>query len=494
MGNHRMRTTEKYKIAYKHVAGDLSQRISRKKQFHQALALVGENLSNSDVQKHWNAIQKGGIDYADFCNFISTLPKVNMDEKFTKFFGEEMNKRDVKQILVRSDAEFSSKRIEAFLDEIFGDEENIKTSRFLTKFNLLQNCVIDNIVDGKFKPMAETLVPQFTVEVGAADGITDTAGVEPDATKKGAFFFVDNACHRFEMTLTSSSSVTINLSLNKSDLNFNFILFKKNVLEATGVMLLNDENFLSASWTGDLTKGTYTIVPFPLESIRTKKSGKSWVQIAEKDRHGELRFSQAAKAALIKTVQLFDTSGNGTIDKNELEQFQMRTEDIEQFDEELWNIVKSNFEVNEDSELTTRGFITMHEAQLQQEGEEEIRTLFSCLGFSPALEPINNCLVKIDVFCPESRVELTAKPITKNIEMGPLLKDNSEPLKVDNLPPRLSVYQFTAPSFACLLIDNPAGIEFKATTKSENAHCNDSLQWQKNGPIHFLLTAGKDFA
>ena len=84
----------------------------------------------------------------------------------------------------------SSKRIEAFLDEIFADEENIKTSRFLTKFNLLQNCVIDNIVDGKFKPMAETLVPQFTVEVGAADGITDTAGVEPDATKKGAFFFV----------------------------------------------------------------------------------------------------------------------------------------------------------------------------------------------------------------------------------------------------------------------------------------------------------------
>ena len=38
--------------------------------------------------------------------------------------------------------------------------------------------------------------------------------------------------------------------------------------------------------------------------------------------------------------------------------------------------MKSNFEVNEDSELTTRGFITMHEAQLQQEGEEEIKTLF----------------------------------------------------------------------------------------------------------------------
>ena len=53
--------------------------------------------------------------------------------------------------------------------------------------------------------------------------------------------------------------------------------------------------------------------------------------------------------------------------------------------------------------------------------------------------------MKIDVFCPESRVELTAKPITKNIEMVPLLKENSEPVKVDNLPPRLSVYRYVAP-------------------------------------------------
>ena len=120
-----MRTTEKYKIAYKHVAGDLrpwsililvdskvssrnylSQRDSRYDiqskfglevyflnlfdtfiiygpgkiqskliKINKALALVGENLSNGDVQKHWNAIQKDGIDYADFCNFISTLPE-----------------------------------------------------------------------------------------------------------------------------------------------------------------------------------------------------------------------------------------------------------------------------------------------------------------------------------------------------------------------------------------------------------------------------------
>ena len=37
------------------------------------------------------------------------------------------------------------------------------------------------------------------------------------------------------------------------------------------------------------------------------------------------------------------------------------------------------------------------EIKLQQEGEEEIKTMFTCLGFSPGLEPINNALIKLDV-------------------------------------------------------------------------------------------------
>ena len=50
----------------------------------------------------------------------------------------------------------------------------------------------------------------------------------------------------------------------------------------------------------DISDSFYDMPLCSLNMFRTKKSGKSWVQIAEKDRHGELRFSQAAKAALIK--------------------------------------------------------------------------------------------------------------------------------------------------------------------------------------------------
>lgn len=63
--------------------------------------------------------------------------------------------------------------------------------------------------------------------------------------------------------------------------------------------------------------------------FRHKKSGRSWVPIVAADRHGEARFTDKAKSALRRALSLFDTTGNQTIDRNELEQFQMRTEDVE---------------------------------------------------------------------------------------------------------------------------------------------------------------------
>ena len=60
---------------------------------------------------------------------------------------------------------YSSKRIEIFLDEIFEKETRIPTERFLTKFLLLQETVVENIADGKVRPMADALVPQFTATI-----------------------------------------------------------------------------------------------------------------------------------------------------------------------------------------------------------------------------------------------------------------------------------------------------------------------------------------
>ena len=81
--------------------------------------------------------------------------------------------------------------------------------------------------------MAETLVPQFTVEVGAADGITDTAGVEPDATKKGAFFFVGIVSFVDNLDIVSESCDSTNWSNFDWSKTLTFLLRREKIMHVT---------------------------------------------------------------------------------------------------------------------------------------------------------------------------------------------------------------------------------------------------------------------
>ena len=75
-----MKETEKLKVAYKHITGDLSQNIFKKKQFHQALALVGKNVPRETVTEVWTPYMKGGMSYAEFCE-TCTVKGRNLVEK-----------------------------------------------------------------------------------------------------------------------------------------------------------------------------------------------------------------------------------------------------------------------------------------------------------------------------------------------------------------------------------------------------------------------------
>ena len=76
----KMKETEKLKVAYKHITGDLSQNMFKKKQFHQALALVGKNVPRETVSEVWTPYMKGGMSYAEFCE-TCTVKGRNLVEK-----------------------------------------------------------------------------------------------------------------------------------------------------------------------------------------------------------------------------------------------------------------------------------------------------------------------------------------------------------------------------------------------------------------------------
>jgi len=363
----------------------------------------------------------------------------------------------------------------------------------LTKYRLLEQNVLEDIKSGKVEPKLEEQVGQFRIDMsGDIDGFAAREDFEPDMTKFGGLFHHDNSSHRYEMKLASSSRVTVRLTLNTADLNVAFLIVKNETVEAIATPVTKNIDQPYAQWSGDLTKGTYCILPFPMSIIKHKKTGHSWVPIVTSDRHGEARLTETAKAALRRALSLFDTSGNQTIDHDELEQFQMRTEDVTSLDEELWKLIKRQFEVVND-ELTSRGFITMHEAQLQQEGEEDIKTMFTCLGFSPRLEPINNALMKLDVHAPESNIQLNALPIARCLDMVSIIRDNSEPVKRDQLPRDLKAFTYSTDSMCIVLIENQNEVTYSTTIKGENiVPAEAKFVVTGNKKLSVLVTARSD--
>ena len=73
--------------------------------------------------------------------------------------------------------------------------------------------------------------------------------------------------------------------------------------------------------------------------------------------------------------------------------------------------------------------------------------MFTCLGFSPRLEPINNALIKLDVHAPESNLELIALPIERCMNMVNIIRNNSEPVKREHLPRELNAFTFSTERF-----------------------------------------------
>ena len=91
------------------------------------------------------------------------LPTPDINSMFNDFFGKEMSRKDLKSIMLRSDAEFSTKRYNQFLEEMFGDEEHIETSKFLTKYRLLEESALEDIKSGKVEQKPSEVTAQLRI-------------------------------------------------------------------------------------------------------------------------------------------------------------------------------------------------------------------------------------------------------------------------------------------------------------------------------------------
>ena len=103
---------------------------------------------------------------------------------------------------------------------------------------------------------------------GEVDAFEVREDFTPDQTKFGAFFYHDNSSHRYELSLVSSSRVKIRMTLSTNEISTAFLIVKNDTIEGIAFPVTKNIEQGYSQWIGDLTKGTYTIVPFPLSVVK----------------------------------------------------------------------------------------------------------------------------------------------------------------------------------------------------------------------------------
>lgn len=451
---------QKYKALYEKLIGDCAKKVESVNDLHRLLAAYGLNPTNRYIREQW----KDNFAYSDFVVAAESYSddqndlKTQLRSKFsstisryviTKYLSiTTLNYRnDLKSFILQSDSIISAGRMEQFCSDTFGKEDSLPIDRFFNELKNVQTTALDkylNNVNTTPDNANMTLYPELKLSTDAKKDFDPKLLIineEPDCTQRGAFFHSDGVGHRFSLNLSTASECCVNLYVDSTDTVLTFLIIRNGKsIEGIGYLLGGVGNPCSG-WKGDLPAGDYEVIPFPI--IAPKVEGDvttSWTKLSDKDKHGEIRLTSDSKTAMGKIMSLFDTSGNGRLSKDELKEFQKRTESTDELNDEfdaLWETIQQNFNtVN--GELTMSGFIAIHEAQLVEGGDEDFQSLFLSTGFSPQLEPIGCCSIKMDVQTPESKSVLIAKPLDHFSKDGlPVILANAEKSQVENIPSTL---------------------------------------------------------
>ncbi|XP_045906685.1 EF-hand calcium-binding domain-containing protein 7 isoform X2 [Micropterus dolomieu] len=154
-------------------------------------------------------------------------------------------------------------------------------------------------------------------------------------------------------------------------------------------------------WKGELSAGTYYLLPFTSGCKLKKKSKKSpsnksvelvyWTDTEELDLTRELR------EVLSDIFEVIDIDGNGLLSLEEYNFFELRTSG-EKCDKDAWAVCKENFDMRK-NQLTRQGFLELNlmEATEKHGDPADLWVTLEAMGYNRMLELVEACPFQIDV-------------------------------------------------------------------------------------------------
>uniref|UniRef100_A0A1A8QWD5 EF-hand calcium-binding domain-containing protein 7 n=1 Tax=Nothobranchius pienaari TaxID=704102 RepID=A0A1A8QWD5_9TELE len=254
---------------------------------------------------------------------------------------------------------------------------------------------------------------------------------------KGCFFVEDDGSisspqYQLHIPQTTSTYITIQpLSLahrpdkSSSWMSVDTALFVvsggQNKEDSTLVGFTESKDKEKYVWKGELSAGTYLLLPFT-SGCRLKKQSKKHVpnksvELVYKTDSGDLDLTKELREVLSDIFEAIDLDGNGLLSLEEYNLFELRTSG-EKCDEEAWAVCKENFDMKK-NQLTRQGFMELNlmEATEKDGDPADLWITLESMGYNCMLELVEACPFQVDVYCEASQP--TVQPF--GVDSGPKL-------------------------------------------------------------------------
>ncbi|KAJ8392552.1 hypothetical protein AAFF_G00074300 [Aldrovandia affinis] len=194
----------------------------------------------------------------------------------------------------------------------------------------------------------------------------------------------------------------------------------------------------SFGWKGELSAGTYYIMPFTtgcrLKRRRTPAARAA--QLVHRTDTGELALTKEFRAALSDIFEVIDLDGNGLLSLEEYNFFEQRTSG-EKCDEDAWAVCKENFDTKK-NELTRQGFMELNlmEANDREGDPTDLWVTLESMGYNRALEMVEACPFVIDIYSEDIKpsvqpvnLELSSKILNTALHRSVISKGEAKAIK-----------------------------------------------------------------
>uniref|UniRef100_A0A8C8LVJ6 EF-hand domain-containing protein n=1 Tax=Oncorhynchus tshawytscha TaxID=74940 RepID=A0A8C8LVJ6_ONCTS len=398
--------------------------ISSKHQLCRVLQQAGRNPSQATLNKHWTP-STTKLNFDDFCEIVKNERPTEVHDLMRAFRKMDINgdgyiSHNELHIVLTSVSTASLKLLESTAEQCqIAALERLEADAKLKRQNF------GNELDSPPKSLAHWDIK----------AVFDNKKMSPlcqdwhHTCMKGSFFLEeDGGITSLQYRLTVPQTATVYLTIRPLNLSQRlekpsswmsvdtavFVVSGKDTKEdSTLVCFTESRDKEKCCWKGELSAGTYCLLPFTTSCRlrkRTRKSVSKPVTLVNRTDTGELDLTRDFRGALSDIFEVIDLDGNGLLSLEEYNFFELRTSG-ENCDEEAWAVCKENFDTRK-NQLSRQGFMELNLMEASERGGDptDLWVTLEAMGYNRNLEMVEACPFLIDVYCEEG--QCTLQPVS----------------------------------------------------------------------------------